>query len=147
MAGVVMAAALSAAFVVPEPAAAASPAVRGLRVAAVARAQVGAWYGVNGAGPRAFDCSGLVQYSFRLAVGRRLPHSSARLSAMGRPVARRHVRLGDVAYWGGRGSAYHVGIVVRVRPIRVVDAPYSDRRVQVRRPWSGVRFVRLIRPH
>ena len=146
MAGVLVAAALSAAFVVPEPAAA-SPVARGMRVAAVARAQVGARYGVNGAGPRVFDCSGLVRYSFRRAVGRRLPHSSAQLSAMGRPVARRHVRLGDVAYWGRRGYAYHVGIVVRVRPIRVVDAPYSDRRVQVRRSWSGVRYVRLIRPH
>ena len=147
MAGVLVAAALSAALVVSEPAEAASAVARGVRVAAVARAQVGARYGVNGAGPRVFDCSGLVRYSFRQAVGRRLPHSAAELSAMGRPVARRDVRLGDVAYWGLRGRAYHVGVVVRTRPIRVVDAPYSDQRVRLRRPWSGVRFVRLIRPH
>ena len=38
-----------------------------------------------------------------------------------------------------------VGIVVRVRPIRVADAPYPGARVTVRRPFAGVRFVRLIR--
>lgn len=129
----------------PEQAIAATPIVRGVRVATVARAQVGAWYAWGAAGPRSFDCSGLVQFSFRRAVGRRLPHNAAALSGMGRPVSRSHVRAGDVAYWGGRGSAYHVGIVVGTRPVRVVDAPYSGRRVQVRRPWGGVRFVRIIR--
>lgn len=146
-AGVVaLAAVLSAAFVVPEPAAAASAISRGVRVAAVARAQVGDAYGLGGSGPSSFDCSGLVMFSFRRAVGRRLPHSAARLSGMGRPVARRHVRPGDVAYWGPRGAAWHVGVVVRRRPLRVVDAPFPGARVQVRRPWGGVRFVRLIRP-
>ena len=125
---------------------AASAVARGQRVALVARAQVGDPYRMNAAGPRAFDCSGLVMFSFRRAVGRRLPHSAARLSGMGRPVARRNVRPGDLAYWGGRGSAYHVGVVVRVRPVRVVDAPYPGARVSLRRPWGGVRFVRLIRP-
>ncbi len=145
-AGVIAVAAASlAAFAVPTPAAAATAVARGVRVAAVARAQVGDPYGYRAAGPRAFDCSGLVQYAFRRAVGRRLPHNAARLSGMGRPVARRNVRPGDVAYWGGRGSAYHVGVVVRVRPVRVVDAPYPGARVSQRRPWGGVRFVRLIR--
>ncbi len=141
-----MAAALSAAFALPEPACAASAVARGQRVALVARAQVGDPYGFGGSGPRSFDCSGLVMFSFRRAVGRRLPHNAARLSGMGYPVARRNARPGDVAYWGGRGSAYHVGVVVRVRPVRVVDAPHPGARVSLRRPWGGVRFVRLIRP-
>ncbi len=145
-AGVIaLAAASLAAFAVPAPACAASAVARGVRVASVARAQVGDPYVYGASGPRAFDCSGLVRYSFRRAVGRRLPHNAARLSALGRPVARRNVRPGDVAYWGGRGSAYHVGIVVRVRPVRVVDAPYPGARVSLRRPFAGVRFVRLIR--
>jgi hypothetical protein len=143
---IVLAAASLAAFALPDPACAASAVARGQRVAQVARAQVGDPYRSNAAGPRAFDCSGLVMFSFRRAVGRRLPHNAARLSALGRPVARRNVRPGDVAYWGPRGTAYHVGVVVRVRPVRVVDAPYPGARVQVRRPWRGVRFVRLIRP-
>ncbi len=146
-AGVVaVAAALSAAFALPDPAMAATAVARGQRVALVARAQVGDPYGYGASGPRAFDCSGLVMFSFRRAVGRRLPHSAARLSGMGRPVARRNVRPGDVAYWGPRGGAFHVGVVVRVRPVRVVDAPYPGARVALRRPWGGVRFVRLIRP-
>ena len=140
-----LAAASVAAFALPEASAAATPGVRGVRVAQVARAQVGAWYAWGGSGPHRFDCSGLVTFSYRRAVGRRLPHNAAALSSRGRAVARRHARPGDIAYWGGRGSAYHVGVVVALRPLRVVDAPYSGQRVQVRRPWSGVRFVRIIR--
>jgi cell wall-associated NlpC family hydrolase len=143
---IILAAAVSAVFAVPAPADAASAVARGVRIAAVARAQVGDPYGYGASGPHAFDCSGLVMYSFFRAVGRRLPHNAARLSALGRPISRRNARPGDVAYWGPRGSAFHVGIVVAVRPVRVVDAPYSGARVQVRRPWSGVRFVRLVRP-
>jgi cell wall-associated NlpC family hydrolase len=124
---------------------AASAVARGQRVAQVAAAQVGDPYRFGAAGPHAFDCSGVPVFSFRVALGRRLPHNAAALSGMGRPVARRHVRPGDLAYWGGRGSAYHVGVVVRVRPVRVVDAPYPGARVSLRRPWGGVRFVRLIR--
>jgi cell wall-associated NlpC family hydrolase len=118
---------------------------RGVRVARVARRQIGDPYRWGASGPSAFDCSGLVRFAYRQALRRPLPHGAAALSRIGRPVARRNVRPGDVAYWGGRGSAYHVGIVVAVRPIRVVDAPYAGRSVSLRRPWAGVRFVRLIR--
>jgi cell wall-associated NlpC family hydrolase len=143
---IAVAAASLAAFALPEPACAASAVARGQRVALVAQAQVGDPYRSNASGPRAFDCSGLVMFSFRRAVGRRLPHNAARLSGMGRLIRHRaNVRPGDVAFWGGRGSAYHVGIVVRVRPIRVVDAPHPGARVSLRRPFGGVRFVRLIR--
>jgi cell wall-associated NlpC family hydrolase len=127
-----------------------APAVRA-RVAAVARAQRGRPYGWGASGPGAYDCSGLAVHAFR-AGGRRLPHSAARQSAMGRPVARRWVRPGDLVYWGGRGRAYHVGVVTRVTGpagrtrVWITDAPYAGRRVVERHPWPGGRhrFVRLI---
>ena len=66
---------------------------------------------VGGTGPNSWDCSGLVQAAFR--AGRRRP--AARLAG---PVDRRHPGLpeqpsaGDILYWGGAGSAYHVGVYV-----------------------------------
>jgi cell wall-associated NlpC family hydrolase len=115
------------------------------RVVAFVMDQLGRPYRRGAAGPGAFDCSGLVLRAFG-AVGRRLPHSAAAQSAMGRTIGRGQVRPGDLVYWGGRGSAYHVGVVVRVTAARVwiVDAPQPGAVVTMRQPWEGHRFARLI---
>jgi cell wall-associated NlpC family hydrolase len=47
------------------------------RIMKVARNQKGDPYVYGSAGPRAFDCSGLILYSYRQATGRALPHSSS----------------------------------------------------------------------
>ena len=61
------------------------------------------------AGPHAFDCSGLVVWSFEQA-GVSLPHSSQQLAAGGRPVALDQMRPGDVITY--YASASHVGLYV-----------------------------------
>lgn len=140
-----------AAHVRARPARGRAAAARGARVAAYARAQRGKPYRWGAAGPRAYDCSGLAWRSYRVA-GRRVPRTAAAQSRLGRPVARRHVRPGDLVYWGGRGSAWHVGVVVRVSGPRgrarvwIVDAPGWGRRVAVRHPWpgGGHRYARLL---
>ena len=104
---------------------------RRARVAGFARAQRGRPYRWGAAGPWAYDCSGLALRSFRVG-GRRLPRTAAGQSRRGRPILRRHVRPGDLVYWGGRGSAYHVGVVVRVNPKLLGDTakeliPADDR--------------------
>lgn len=61
------------------------------------------------AGPHAFDCSGLVVWSFQQA-GLDLPHSSQMLAAGGQPVPRSQMQPGDVVtYYSG---ASHVAIYV-----------------------------------
>ena len=61
------------------------------------------------AGPHAFDCSGLVVWSFQQA-GVELPHSSQALAAGGQPVALNRMQPGDViTYYSG---ASHVGLYV-----------------------------------
>ncbi len=61
------------------------------------------------AGPHAFDCSGLVVWSFQQA-GVELPHSSQALAAGGQPVSLDRMQPGDViSYYSG---ASHVALYV-----------------------------------
>jgi len=61
------------------------------------------------AGPNAFDCSGLVVWSFKQA-GLVLPHSSQQLAAGGQPVPLNQMQPGDVITY--YSDASHVGLYV-----------------------------------
>lgn len=71
--------------------------------------RLGSPYSWGGSGPGAFDCSGLVKWSFQQA-GVFLPHSSQALAAGGQPVSMDAMQPGDIiAYYG---DASHVGLYV-----------------------------------
>ncbi|MFI7350540.1 C40 family peptidase [Streptomyces sp. NPDC049936] len=80
-------------------------------VIAFAQAQVGKAYVSGATGPSAYDCSGLVQAAFK-QVGVSLPRVSQDQSTAGTQVGLDNLQPGDILYWGGAGSAYHVGIYV-----------------------------------
>jgi cell wall-associated NlpC family hydrolase len=80
-------------------------------VVAFAQAQVGKAYVSGATGPSAYDCSGLVQAAFK-QVGISLPRVSQDQSTAGTQVGLDNLQPGDILYWGGAGSAYHVGIYV-----------------------------------
>ncbi|GGZ89546.1 glycoside hydrolase [Streptomyces spiroverticillatus] len=80
-------------------------------VIAFARAQVGDAYVLGSTGPNAWDCSGLTQAAFR-TIGVDLPRVSQSQSTFGKQVGLNNLQPGDILYWGGAGSAYHVGIYV-----------------------------------
>jgi cell wall-associated NlpC family hydrolase len=88
----------------PEPAT--EPAV------AAALTKVGVPYAMGGAGPEAFDCSGLVAWALRHAnIG--APHSSFAQYALGTKVERGDVRRGDLVFFDSFGpGASHVGIAI-----------------------------------
>ncbi|TRW79174.1 NlpC/P60 family protein, partial [Mycolicibacterium sp. 018/SC-01/001] len=74
-----------------------------------ALSRIGSPYSWGAAGPGAFDCSGLVMWSFQQA-GISLPHSSQALAAGGQPVSRDQMQPGDlVTYYS---DASHVGIYI-----------------------------------
>ncbi|BBX16019.1 endopeptidase [Mycolicibacterium duvalii] len=84
-----------------------SPAATTVIQAALSR--VGSPYSWGGSGPSAFDCSGLVMWSFQQA-GISLPHSSQALARGGQPVSRDQMQPGDlVTYYS---DASHVGIYI-----------------------------------
>ncbi|MCX5204927.1 C40 family peptidase [Streptomyces sp. NBC_00237] len=80
-------------------------------VIAFARAQIGDAYVLGSTGPNAWDCSGLTQAAFR-TIGVDLPRVSQSQSTFGKQVGLGNLQPGDILYWGGAGSAYHVGIYV-----------------------------------
>lgn len=67
------------------------------------------WGGSTTAG---FDCSGLTQYVYRNAAGINLPRTAdaQSLTSTAKPVSA--AQPGDLLYWGGQGSAYHVAIYI-----------------------------------
>lgn len=75
------------------------------------KAQVGDAYVMGGTGPNAWDCSGLVQAAFR-QVGVDLPRVSQDQSTVGTDVSLSNLQVGDILYWGAKGSAYHVGVYI-----------------------------------
>jgi cell wall-associated NlpC family hydrolase len=74
-----------------------------------ALSRIGSPYSWGGSGPNAFDCSGLVMWSFQQA-GVSLPHSSQALANGGQPVSMDQIQPGDlVTYYS---DASHVGIYI-----------------------------------
>lgn len=80
-------------------------------VIAFVKAQIGDAYVSGGTGPNSWDCSGLVQAAFK-QVGVDLPRVSQDQSMRGTQVSLDNLQPGDILYWGGRGSAYHVAVYV-----------------------------------
>ena len=75
------------------------------------KAQVGDAYVMGATGPNAWDCSSLVQAAFK-QVGVDLPRVSQDQSMAGTDIPLSQVQVGDILYWGGKGSAYHVGVYI-----------------------------------
>ncbi|MBB6173971.1 cell wall-associated NlpC family hydrolase [Nocardiopsis mwathae] len=88
--------------------------------------QVGKPYRYGAAGPRSFDCSGLVQWSYRKA-GKSTARTTYAQFRQGRAVSRSSLRKGDLVFFF-RGPG-HVGVYVGNG--RMVHAPRSGRNVQV----------------
>lgn len=88
------------------------PVVSGGSMISVAAQFVGVTpYVYGGTTPAGFDCSGLVWYAAAHA-GVSLPRTSGAQSTQGSYVAISDLQAGDLVFWGGVGSAYHVGIYI-----------------------------------
>ncbi|WP_329135277.1 C40 family peptidase [Streptomyces sp. NBC_01476] len=75
------------------------------------KAQLGKPYVYGATGPGSYDCSGLTQAAFA-SVGVDLPRTSQEQSTVGTPVPIGSLQAGDLIFWGGEGSAYHVGVFI-----------------------------------
>jgi cell wall-associated NlpC family hydrolase len=109
----------------------AAPALAQDRASLEALSAVGTPYVRGGDTPeRGFDCSGLVVYVYRNAMGVHLPRRVAELKTVGKPVRLRELQPGDLLFYNTRHAPYsHVGIYVGGG--RFVHAPRPGARVRV----------------
>lgn len=117
-------------------------------VVAVARAQLGTRYRLGGESPRAFDCSGLVQYVMR-ALDFSLPRTAREQATVGVPVPTdtAQLRAGDLLLFGRKGKVTHIGIYVgngrfvhaSTGAHRVVERPLLRKPARGIVPWIGAR--------
>jgi cell wall-associated NlpC family hydrolase len=93
------------------PVALTAPSRASLRLSALdtALGKIGSPYRYGAAGPNAFDCSGLVKWSFAKA-GIPLPRTSRAQSTVGTPVSKADLRPGDLVFFYSPVS--HVAIYI-----------------------------------
>jgi cell wall-associated NlpC family hydrolase len=114
----------------PPPPASAAPArdAVGAAIARAAQSLIGSPYRYGGAGPDAFDCSGLVSYVHR-EFGYATPRTAAQQYAIASPVPRADLRPGDLVFFRLNGTAVsHVGVYLGQD--RFVHAPQTGARVR-----------------
>ncbi|MCX6400576.1 MAG: C40 family peptidase [Propionibacteriales bacterium] len=112
----------------------------GERAVRAARTRAGSPYVYGAAGPTRFDCSGLVQWSFR-KVGKRLPRTSGAQVSATRRVA--HPRRGDLVFFTNGGRVYHVGIYAGDHMLWHASRPGTP--VRKDRIWTSSVFYGRVR--
>jgi cell wall-associated NlpC family hydrolase len=114
---------------------------RTLGAAAVATAarQLGKPYRQGGAGPEAFDCSGLIQYVYA-QLGVSLPRTTDDQFRALHPVTRDTARPGDVIFFlNDQGWAYHDGVYAGGGQIIVSRHPGTV--VQYQQIWTDAYHI------
>ncbi|HEY6020272.1 MAG TPA: NlpC/P60 family protein [Candidatus Paceibacterota bacterium] len=106
-------------------------------VIAFALAQRGKPYIWAAAGPRGYDCSGLVLASFA-RVGIHLPHFTGTMLHYGRYVSRSQLMPGDIIF----PSSSHVGIYIGHG--KMIVAPHSGSVVQIQSVYAFYMARRLL---
>ncbi|HQR78830.1 MAG TPA: C40 family peptidase [Actinomycetota bacterium] len=93
----------------------------------VALNQRGERYVSGASGPNTFDCSGFTMWVYRTATGRQLPHFSGAQMDRARRVGRKHLKPGDLLFYGPGGSQ-HVSMYIG-----------KGKMIHATNPRSGVR--------
>ncbi|GII90206.1 C40 family peptidase [Sinosporangium siamense] len=109
----------------------------------VAKKQVGDPYRYGATGPNAFDCSGLLVYSWRKA-GVKLPRTShSQFRGIAKKVSWKNLKPGDLMFFHGKG---HVGMYIGKG--KMVHSPSSGKHVRIDKlsQWRKSSFSGAVRP-
>jgi len=109
-----------------------------LRAVQYAETRLGCPYVWGAAGPRTYDCSGLVMDAYA-HTGVRLPRMTYDMIRVGTPVDRADVRAGDLVFsdFSGRGPEH---VQLAVSSTKVIEAPTPGGHVQ----YSGFPLGRVV---
>lgn len=78
----------------------------------VARAQIGKSYQWGSKGPNTFDCSGLMYYTFKNAIGVTLGGYTGSQQYNGTRVSVKNLQAGDLVFWANASGPYHVALYI-----------------------------------
>ena len=94
-------------------------------------------------GPNAFDCSGLIYYSYRRAGFTNVPRTAAQQASAARRIDPAQMRKGDLVFFYGSGGVYHVGVYVgRQHGQRmIIHAPRPGSSVRREAIWTSSWFA------
>jgi cell wall-associated NlpC family hydrolase len=100
-------------------------------------------YTYGGSHPGAgFDCSGLVAYVFDQAANQVLPHNTAAIAQVSKPIAARQLQAGDFVFFNTLNRPFsHMGIYIGNDEF--INAPSSGGRVRIdslNNPYFAKRF-------
>lgn len=102
-------------------------------VISTAKAQIGKPYKHGAKGPSSFDCSGLISYVWKQALGSSAMNwNSASQSYKGTKVSLKAAQPGDLIFWSSNGSntgVYHVAIYIGNG--QYIVAPHTGTDVQI----------------
>jgi cell wall-associated NlpC family hydrolase len=90
-------------------------------------------YQFGGDNPEAgLDCSGMVSYIYRNAVGVKLPHNAASIASISRPIPADDLRVGDLVFFNTLNRPFsHMGIYIGDG--KFVHAPHSNSVIRIDR--------------
>lgn len=109
------------------------------RALRIARRQVGDPYSYGASGPNAFDCSGLINYSYRKAGFKNIPRTSSSQAGYARSISKKAMRPGDLMFFHDGGGVYHAAIFLKRQKGKIVmlHAPGSGQSVKRDTPWTS----------
>ncbi|RTZ47522.1 peptidoglycan endopeptidase [Candidimonas sp. SYP-B2681] len=100
-------------------------------------------YKYGGSNPvRGFDCSGLVAYVFGNAASQPLPHNTAEIARLSRPISKKQLKAGDFVFFNTLNRPFsHMGIYIGDE--RFINAPSTGGQVRIdsmKNPYFAKRF-------
>lgn len=132
---------LGLSLLIPAGSAQAATSAAGPKALSVVAAQKGDPYRWGATGPNAFDCSGLMMYSFK-RVGKTIPRTTNAQYAKAIKVNAKNRRVGDLVFLYSGSNEYHV--MMYAGNGYVWHAPRTGQRVKMEKLWtSKVRYGRL----
>ena len=108
----------------------------------VALRQIGDRYRYGAIGPDAFDCSGLVQFSF-LRAGQSVPRTSGEQAKATKRISKAEARRGDLAFFFDGDGVYHVAFYLGRS--RILHALGTGQRVGTAEIWTSKMFFGRMR--